>query len=54
MLWAEEKEHDVFLKAVMFGEWFYDGTDVSASDTKLSDKKEEVFEVSQGKKAFAR
>ena len=54
MLWAEEKEHDAFLKAAMFGEWFYNGTDVSDSDTKLSVKKDEVLDVSQGKKGFAR
>ena len=50
----EEKEHDAFLKLVMFGEWFYDGTDVSDSNAKLSDEKEEVSDVSQGKKVFAR
>ena len=54
MLRVEEKEHDVFLKAAMFGERFYDGTDVSDSDAKLSDEKEEVSDVSQGKKAFTR
>ena len=50
----EEKEHDVFLKAAMFGEWFYNGTDVSDSDAKLSDEKDDVSDVSQGKKGFAR
>ena len=54
MLRVEEKEHDVFLKAAMFGERFYDGTDVSDSDAKLSDEKEDVSDVSQGKKGFAR
>ena len=42
----EEKEHNAFLKSAMFGEWFYNGTDVSDSDAKLSDEKEEVFDVS--------
>ena len=50
----EEKEHDAFLKAAMFGEQFYDGTDMSDSDAKLSDKKDEVSDVSQGKKGFMR
>ena len=50
----EEKEHDMFLKVAMFGEQFYDGTDMSDSDAKLSDKKDEVSDVSQGKKGFAR
>ena len=50
----EEKEHDTFLKVAMFREWFYDGTDMSDSDAKLSDEKEEVSDVSQGKKGFAR
>ena len=50
----EEKEHDMFLKAAMFGEQFYDGTDVSDSDAKLSDEKEEVSDVLQGKKVFVR
>ena len=54
MLRAEEKEHDAFLKAAMFRERFYDGTDVSDSDAKLSDKKDEVLDVSQGKKGFVR
>ena len=54
MLWVEEKEHNTFLKAVMFGEWFYNGTDMSDSNAKLSDEKEEVSDVSQGKKVFTR
>ena len=54
MLRVEEKEHDVFLKAAMFGERFYDGTDVSDSDAKLSDEKEDVSDVSQGKKGCLR
>ena len=54
MLRAEEKEHNVLLEAVMFGKWFYNGTDVSDSDTKLSDEKEVVLDVSQAKKAFMR
>ena len=54
MLQAEEKEHDVFLKVAMFREWFYDGTDMSDIDAKLSDEKDEVSDVSQGKKGFAR
>ena len=54
MLHAEEKEHDAFLKLAMFREWFYNGTDVSDSDAKLSDEKDDVSDVSQGKKGFAR
>ena len=54
MLQAEKKEHNAFLEAAMFREQFYNGTDVSDSDAKLSDKKEEVSDVSQGKKAFVR
>ena len=50
----EEKEHDTFLKVAMFREWFYDGTDMSDSDAKLSDEKDEVSDVSQGKKGFSR
>ena len=50
----EEKEHDAFLKAVMFGERFYDEINVSDNDAKLSDEKEEVSDVSQGKKGFVR
>ena len=50
----EEKEHDTFLKVAMFREWFYDGTDMSDSDAKLSDEKDEVSNVSQGKQAFTR
>ena len=46
----EEKEHNAFLEVAMFGEHFYNGTDVSDSDAKLSDKKEEIFEVLQGKR----
>ena len=53
MLGAEEKEYDVFLKATMFREQFYDGMDMSDNDAKLSDEKEEVSDVLQGKKAFA-
>ena len=44
----------MFLKVAMFREQFYDGTDVSDSDTKLSDEKDDVLDVLQGKKAFAR
>ena len=54
MLHAEEKEHDAFLKLAMFREWFYNGTDMSDSNAKLSDEKEEVSDASQGKKAFVR
>ena len=54
MLHAEEKEHDAFLKLAMFREWFYNRTDMSDNDAKLSDEKEEVSDVSQGKKVFAR
>ena len=54
VLCMEEKEHDMFLKAEVFEEWFYNGTDMADSDAKLSDKKEEVSDVSQGKKAFVK
>ena len=53
-LWAEEKEYDMFLKAAMFREQFYNGTNTSDSDAKLSDKKDDVSDVSQGKKGFTR
>ena len=49
MLQAEKKVHVEFVTAVMYGEWFYDGTDVSDNDTKLSDKEDDVSEDSKGK-----
>ena len=46
----EEKEHNAFLKAVMFREWFYDGTGMSDSNAKLSDEKDEISDAYQGKR----